>query len=1074
MTPSFKQVFLFALVAVLTVTADLYGQSAGKDNLGKEFFVGFAANQGAGSDFNNDDTTVFALYLTGPVAAKGYVEVPAIGFSVNFTTTPGQITTIYLPDGDGSSGQSVEVLTSEVPVPGMGVHVVADTEIAVYGMSHKRYSSDAFMAMPIDVLGTEYRAICYPTSLLQNFSSSDTPGEFWIVAVNDSTNVSITPAARTSTNRPAAQRFDILLNRGDMYLVQGDRNDPANDLTGSLIEAELPIAVFSGHERTEIPKGVRNLDPNDPSEFQQTSRDHLIEQVPPVSAWGDSALVIPFATSDNPDLVRIVSAEDGNTVWINGTMNVKLDAGKFYEIKALSGPTSISATNPILVGQYMHTSKFGLDNTGDINPDNPAYGDPALALVYPVEQFAKSYTFISVVNSRAFLGNFVNVVVEQAGVSSMKLDGVTIPASEFKAIPGSSFVYAQLKLTQGTHNISGNSPSGITVYAMGGVDSYAYTGGTLLKTITPFKTVDLIIDFGDRPLEEGTLAGSWDTTVYLQNISSDPLTISSYFPRTGDVTKFKVLDPTPVILTAGQKGSMTIQFEPREADRRMHTIIQAKTEHLRAFVVDVYGRGVLARPNTFATPTSTVPIDTIDFGILGENSPPADTLAYIINNGSADLTVDSLTITGPDAADFSFLGARINALPAALPFMVPKASATAAQLGLRFTPSLPRAKRVAFLDYSSPTKQKRRVVLIARVDSIELASVTPVTFDSILICESDDGTFTIFNPNTFAVRLLRLDIFGPNASDFVVLNALPLDIPSNQTVTIRLRFAPNSPGLKTATATASFDIPTGGKRSFQIQAVAKQLQAAFWAPRELAILGNEEVLFPIYARSDLARYQSKSYIVDINYDPTFLEDVELVFDNTLNPFTYYEVEGYDPGLRKYICHTYDNNNLSGGGPTELKPLVYIKFKALLTASDMAHAYSEIDIHYKVSFTDSPLPTHCIASDPTAGRIIIDSACGPVHVEKQVGIPTETFMDYPSPNPVVNGSVALYLYLPHNSLARVDIINMLGTRVATVLEEQKEAGRYKVTYNTSQLPQGQYFLRLEAAGKVKTRRLSIVR
>lgn len=1069
MIPSALKVFLVFFLTVLSATADVFGQS-GKDNLGKEFYVAFAANQGSGG-FSSDDTTLFALYLTGPVPASGYVEVPAINFRKDFTTTPGQITTIPLPDGDEAPWQSVEVTASESVMSGMAVHIVADTEIAVYGMSHKQYSSDAFMAMPLDVLGTEYRTMCYPTSLM---SFNSTPGEFWIVGIQDSTNITITPAAQTANGRAGGRSFGILLNRGDVYLVQGDATDASNDLTGSLIESELPIAVFTGHERAAIPWNARNRDPDFPNQTRGASRDHLVEQLPPVSAWGDSALVIPFATADNPDLVRIVSAEDNNTVTINGSLIVNLDAGDFYEIRQLTAPTAISATNPILVGQYAHTSEFGIDSTGNPHPVNTAYGDPALALVYPVEQFAKSYTFISVVNANAFTGNFVNVVVEQAGVASMKLDGQPISAALFNPIPGSGFMFAQVPLTQGTHNITGDKPFGITVYALGPVDSYAYTGGTLLKTITPFKTADIIIDFGDRPLEEGTLAGSWDTTVFLQNISSDPLTISGFMRRTGDVTKFWVVDSNQRSMLPGQMDSMTIRFEPREADRRMHTVIQAKTEHLRAYVVDVYGRGVLARPNTFADGAGTMRIDTIDFGIIGENSPPKDTIAYIINKGLADLQIDTIVLSGPDAADFAFRGASVNTAPVNTPFWIQKSSTDAAALDLRFIPSLPRAGRLAFLDYSSPTKQKRRIVLIARVDSIELASVTPAVFDSILICESDDGIITIHNPNTFDIKLEGLTITGPNASDFSLLTTLPLTIGAGKTVTVNVRFSPNSPGLKSATVTASFDIPTGAKRVFQVQAVGKQLAAAFRAPREIGILGNEEVLFPIYAISDLSRYQSASFVVEINYDPTYLIDADVFLDNAIDPYLYWYMEGENPGSRRYYFRTYNDAYLTGGGPNETRPLVSIKFTGVLPTSEVQNLHAEIDINYRVYFSNSPLPTHCIASDPPPGRIIIDSACAPPHIVKQEGIPSEMFIDYPSPNPVTSGDVTFYLYLPKDSPVRLDIVNMLGTTVSSVIHEQKEAGRYKVFFDASHLPVGEYFVRYEAVGKVKTRRLGIVR
>jgi hypothetical protein len=217
-----------------------------------------------------------------------------------------------------------------------------------------------------------------------------------------------------------------------------------------------------------------------------------------------------------------------------------------------------------------------------------------------------------------------------------------------------------------------------------------------------------------------------------------------------------------------------------------------------------------------------------------------------------------------------------------------------------------------------------------------------------------------------------------------------------------------------------------------------------------------------------------SHAIEIKYDPTYLEDIEAVFENTLYPITYYEMQGFEPGARTYVCSTYDNSQLSGGGLDEVKPLIYIKFKGLIPTVGVAMSHAEIDINYRVSFSGSPLPTHCIASDPQPGRIILDSACAPVNMQKQVGLPTEVFIDYPSPNPVPGGDVAFYLYIPQTTVAKLEIIDMLGVRVATVLREEKEAGKYKLTYNTAHLAGGEYFLRFEAAGKVKTRRLGIVK
>lgn len=441
-----------------------------KDNLGKEFFVAFAENQGSGDETFN----FFALFITGKIATQGSVEVPALGFTQSFTITPGKVTTINLPNGKNPGDPTVEISTDEQVLSGMGVHIIADNEIAVYGINHKQFSSDAFMAIPVDVLGTEYRTLNYQTSQPNGVGSVGLPAEFWIVGVTNSTNVKITPKAATSNQSPAGIPFTIQLNRGEVFLVQGNAADTTNDLTGSLIESDKPVSVFSGHVRTDIPHGFKN------EGSSSTSRDHLVEQMPPVTAWGYSALVAPYATSSLPDLVRIVSHTNANKISVNGTPVVRLNAGDFYEITKLNGPVSITSTAPILVGQYMHTSRFGTSGGG-----GTAYGDPAYSLVFPLEQFDTSYTFMVDQDETSFTGNFINIVTCESGFTDMSLDGKSITSYNgfsVQKFPGSHYVYAQISVEQGDHKISASLPFGITVYAFGSVDSYAYPGGSLLDS----------------------------------------------------------------------------------------------------------------------------------------------------------------------------------------------------------------------------------------------------------------------------------------------------------------------------------------------------------------------------------------------------------------------------------------------------------------------------------------------------------------------------------------------------------------------------------------------------------------
>jgi hypothetical protein len=1013
-----------------------------KDNLGKEFYLAFGRNDG-----QDETETNFTLYITSPVAAKGHVEVTWLTFYQDFTTTPGAITTIELPN---VFGNSVECYTSEVILHQMGVHVVADTEVAVYGMSHKKYSSDAFMALPVDVLGTEYRTMNYQTSTYGGFGNGDEPGEFWFVAIYDSTTVTITPKDVTAAGKPANTPFKVSLNRGDVYVVMGDEQTQGNDLTGSLIESDLPLAVFSGHARAVIPEGYTHPDDGLPS------RDHLVEQLPPVSAWGDSALVIPYATSKKPDLVRIVSAEDNNQISIDGVTVTTLNSGDFFEIVALKAPTVINATNPILVGQYMHTSEEGVGRGS-----NP-YGDPALALVYPVEQFATSYTFISVVKPGVFTGNFVNVVAEAGAISGMILDGNPIAASQFSAIAGSGYMYAQIALAQGTHNISGPKPFGITVYALGPVDSYAYTGGTLLKTITPFKTADIVIDFGDRPVSQVDLSGYWDTTVYLQNISSDPLTISDFPRKLGDTGNFHVISPLPPkTINAFVTDSMKIRFDPKKIiNRRMHTVINAKTEHLRAYVVDVYGRAVLGTPATTSDSLLVNKVDTIYFGIQGENSPPVDSVFYLSDNGSGPLQVKSIDLSGPNVAEFSLTGITDSLKqPQTMPFWTNRSPAKPSRVGVRFTPKTPRQTKIAFADVNTGDLNTRRVVLLAIVDTITACSITPLSFDSLYVCDQQDQTITVTNDNTFTVQLTNITIAG--SAGFVVLDPIPIDIPAQSKKTVRVRFAPSTSGAYNATLTAHFSVPTGSSQTITLAGYAKAPIPIFFAPNQIHILPEEDVLFPIYAKDDVGKFSSNTFDLEMRYDPSNLVDVEPAQDYTICTYGYFDIAQIDLGHVKYTYHTLDGSILRGGGPTETMPLVYIKFHSFLNDGEDRLTFSKaVDINFTISFPNSPLPVYCQAQSSDPGRITIDSSCSIVYVVHNLPVSTVTYIGYPSPNPAPGGMVRTRLDIPEEGSVKLELVDAMGQIAGSLINETMKAGRYEAAINT--------------AGVTKLRKLLIVR
>lgn len=1054
--PAFGLVGLLSLLAMVLLVTDLRAQE--KDNLGKEFYVAFGPNTGGEQDGETENDV--SLYITSKVKTSGRVEIPALNFDKTFTSNPGQITTIKLPSGNNFGPNTMFTRDmGEKVIQGMAVKITALDEVAVFGMNHKRFSTDAFMALPTDVLGTEYRIMSYPMS--DAGQGSEMPSQFMVIGVEDGTNVTIVPKSRTMRGQPANVPFDIVLNKGDVYLVQSSLFG-GEDLTGSLVESDRAIAVISGHERAAIPEGAKLYDGSSPS------RDHLVEQLPPVSAWGDSAFVVPNATAGRPDVVRILSSEDGNEIRINGTLVATLAAGQFYEIKQLTGVAQVQAKNPVLIGQFAPTS---MGKLGD--PSFPAYGDPAMALVFPVEQFTNTYTIVSV-EKASFEGNFVNIVVEAAGVPTMTIDGVAIPASEFKPIAGTTYVYAQIRVNQGTHNLAGAKPFGVTVYGFGGVDSYSYTGGTLTKTITPLRTSDLVIDFRDKVIDPVTKQGKFDTTVYLVNTSTEDVNVFSFPLRTQDVTKFRVTEPTgATTIKVVDSIKMTIQFEPLECGRRMHTQITAKTDHLRAYVVDVYGRGVCEENIAAADSGLRIPIQEIDFGYFSKNDPRADSAAYIGNLGLADLDIVDMQITGPNASDFVFNDIIKGNNLVTIPFRVDKNPAGGVRVELQFIPGGADGFREAFLDYTTKFGVKGRVRLIANILTIELPTVLGAGFSETPLCKPGRQTIKIMNPNSVEMRIDSVIFKGANPFDFMVDHPIPFTIQPHEEIELVIVFQPEDEGARSAQAYIYFNIPKGLWRVSNLTGVGTKYPFEYHVPKHIRILTNETFKLPVYADVDLSAFQAKGFTLHVRYDPTHLEDVDIELENTLAENATVRFGG-EFGERIINVSLLDNMILNGGGKDDSRPLIVVKFRSFLAEGETRLDFQEdVPIHYDLKLKDKQVEDYCITQKIRTGIVGLDSTCAEVYLRSPWEPEPQPDLEQNIPNPFSQTS-EIGFDVPGDLNVRLDIIDDRGITLKTLVDEQRNPGYYRVTIDADGLPSGIYTARLSYGNFVKTKRIIIAK
>jgi hypothetical protein len=94
-------------------------------------------------------------------------------------------------------------------------------------------------------------------------------------------------------------------------------------------------------------------------------------------------------------------------------------------------------------------------------------------------------------------------------------------------------------------------------------------------------------------------------------------------------------------------------------------------------------------------------------------------------------------------------------------------------------------------------------------------------------------------------------------------------------------------------------------------------------------------------------------------------------------------------------------------------------------------------------------------------------------EQQENIPTCFYLSQNYPNPF-NTATAISYQLPTNNRVRLEIYNLLGQKVATVVDSKQQTGYRSVVWDASEVSSGPYFYKLTAGDFTGTRRMILLR
>lgn len=368
------------------------------------------------------------------------------------------------------------------------------------------FSNDASLLLPVPSLDKDYLAVTGDGIVVQD---TDDPNKTYdmgsfvtVVGTRDNTTVTIIPSTEIAPGPgiPGGKaKLTKTINRYEVLSVMSDVKGSAtggNNLSGTLVHASAPVAVFSGNGATVMPTGAT----------QKCCADHLEEQMIPLSAWGKSfvaARTRPRKLVGAPELDwwRITGGANGvKLTYVPSApagAPTQLDMGKSVQFSS-AGSFVVQGSGPILLTQFMASAS----HTGEISASNPCnadsqcgglgfeaachtgycgpVGDPAMTLVPPVEQFRNDYVFLVPNDYYKDYATFIMPVG-----AKLTLDGkpVSQQATPIGALKGTQYGLIHHWLTDGRHRVSADRPFGVLVYGLDAYVSYGYPAGLDLKRI---------------------------------------------------------------------------------------------------------------------------------------------------------------------------------------------------------------------------------------------------------------------------------------------------------------------------------------------------------------------------------------------------------------------------------------------------------------------------------------------------------------------------------------------------------------------------------------------------------------
>ncbi len=374
------------------------------------------------------DRPIVLRIATYSSAARVTISQPANGgFNTRIINVPAK--SLHTEDLTGK----IDVLETKPTntVLNYGLRIISTAPITVYYevvSSNCKCNPEIFVLKGRNALGVNF--MIPSQNFLDNatFYSPKTNSSFDIIATENNTDVTITPAKRL-VGRAANTSFTMRLRRGQVFSSTAFSNLAAEHLNGSTVTSTKPIAIT-------IKDDVLNASP-----IYGSCTDATGDQIVPIRYLGKEYIAVNGFLGNPGDQLYVMATEDNTEVFRDGVLLNTINKGQQQRIPLGSVSTATYITSNKVVS-VLHMSGFGCEFGIDIVPTITCTGSDEVVFTKSTDEQL-----------------FINVFIKSGAENSFLVNGASgvITGGTFFNVPGTNGSYKYARIVFGNNfNIGEN------------------------------------------------------------------------------------------------------------------------------------------------------------------------------------------------------------------------------------------------------------------------------------------------------------------------------------------------------------------------------------------------------------------------------------------------------------------------------------------------------------------------------------------------------------------------------------------------------------------------------------------